>query len=160
MSARDTSDDNRIWKPDELLFSARARCRCGSGLAYPIAFEFKKHRSEWICAAVLLGEIADIPEEHGKHDAYPFSLYEIKSEDQPSAAGATTRRPEQGHVEWRLHASCKKCGAKWTSDLRRPSVARPWAVVPCPGCGTSHENPDGSSNLDVDVRAESVVVIP
>lgn len=83
------------FKVDELVFAATNRCVCGAGLAYP-----KKTGpwGEWDCSAVLLGQVADPLEklENGKfkHATYPFSFYEIKSENQPSANGATTR-PEK-----------------------------------------------------------------
>lgn len=68
--------------PDGLVYSARARCRCGRGLCY------REHDAAdaWECAAVVLD--GDNPH---NHEAFPFAFYEIKSEIQPSAAGATTR---------------------------------------------------------------------
>lgn len=68
---------------EDLRYSAEVRCRCGAGLAYP------KNCGPWhmwTCSVVLKGKPKDCT-----HDELPFSGYEIKSEDQPSANGATTR---------------------------------------------------------------------
>lgn len=73
---------------DELIYSAGARCKCGAGLAYmkdcpdPL-------RHQWSCSDVLKGKIRKFTME--EHPSYPFAFYEIKSEDQPSAQGHTTR---------------------------------------------------------------------
>lgn len=74
----------------DLRFAAYNRCPCGAGLAYP-----KSWRAEgggpggyWDCSAILMGA-ADMSVTHCAQ--YPFVFYEIKSEDQPSAQGATTR---------------------------------------------------------------------
>lgn len=68
---------------EELRYSAGARCSCGSGLAYPKncgGF----HR--WDCSEFLKGDRTK------PHDGpFHFAFYSIKSEDQPSAYGATTR---------------------------------------------------------------------
>lgn len=69
----------------ELRYSAFARCPCGAGLAYPTAFSM---HGWWDCAAILTGT-ADRAAKHT--DKLPFAFYEVKSEDQPSANGATTR---------------------------------------------------------------------
>jgi len=70
---------------EELRYSAAARCKCGAGYAYP-----KKcgGGGQWDCSALLKGEAA-----HGSsHSAsLPFMFYEVKSEEQPSAYGTTTR---------------------------------------------------------------------
>jgi hypothetical protein len=77
---------NPIFSLDELRFSAYARCKgCGAGLAYPKECSPGHY---WDCSAVLLGQVVDPGPEHVQ---YPFAFYEIKSEDQPSANGATTR---------------------------------------------------------------------
>jgi len=70
--------------PDtDLRYSASARCHCGAGLAYP---RNCGGLHQWDCSAVLKGEATE-----GAHEKYPFMFYEIKSEEQPSAHGATTR---------------------------------------------------------------------
>jgi hypothetical protein len=79
---------------DRLVYAAHNRCPCGAGLAYDPTFEdqnsvFKGPLSGcWDCSAILLGT-ADKNVRHT--DKLPFAFYEIKSEGQPSAAGATTR---------------------------------------------------------------------
>jgi hypothetical protein len=78
-----------------MTYAATARCPCGAGLAYDDTCieEPFKIPSYWDCSAILLGTA--IPQgEPGavKHtDRLPFAFYEIKSEGQPSAHGATTR---------------------------------------------------------------------
>lgn len=77
---------NPIFTPDELVYSARARCKgCGAGLAYPKNCGIRHY---WDCSGVLTGKIQNPGKEHIQ---YPFAFYEIKSENQPSADGATTR---------------------------------------------------------------------
>jgi len=72
---------------DELRYAAYNRCPCGHGLAYPKNCRLNHF---WDCSAILKG-IADTKVQHtGK---LPFMFYSIKSEDQPSARGATTRGP-------------------------------------------------------------------
>lgn len=71
---------------DGLIFSATARCLCGSGLAY----RENQNAKAWECAKVIVGEIK-FEDEPGKHESYPFFSYEIKSELQPTANGQTTR---------------------------------------------------------------------
>lgn len=77
---------NPIFKPEELTYSAYARCKgCGAGLAYPKKCGVGHY---WDCADVLTGKIVNPGKEHIQ---YPFAFYSIKSEDQPSVKGATTR---------------------------------------------------------------------
>lgn len=70
---------------DELRYSAVALCPCGHGIAYPKNCPMNHY---WDCSAILKG-IADPSVKHT--DQLPFMFYEIKSEDQPSANGSTTR---------------------------------------------------------------------
>lgn len=79
---------------DRLVYSAYSRCPCGAGLAYDPCFEDKDGvfvgplSGYWDCSAILLG-VADPSVQHtGK---FPFAFYEIKSEKQASASGASTR---------------------------------------------------------------------
>lgn len=68
----------------ELVYSAAARCPCGAGLAY-----LKDGGDNyWDCAKIWLGT-ADRDVQHTAK--LPFAFYEIKTENQPSANGATTR---------------------------------------------------------------------
>lgn len=76
---------NPIFTDDELIYSANSLCPCGYGLAYPKGcgpFHY------WECSGILKG-IADKSVPHS--DRLPFAVYEIKSEQQPSANGMTTR---------------------------------------------------------------------
>lgn len=71
---------------DELRFAAFSRCECGAGLAYPKNIGI---HGSWYCSAILLGDVDAIKIMHSA--PLPFTFYEVKSEDQPSANGATTR---------------------------------------------------------------------
>lgn len=85
-------NSGKPFTDDELRYSAHHLCPCGHGIAYPKdcgGFHY------WDCSAILKG-IADQSVKHT--DRLPFAFYEIKSEDQPSAGGATTRgvfRPQK-----------------------------------------------------------------
>jgi len=80
----------------QLRYAARARCPCGAGMAYPSErseahnYDYSLFRiaSYWDCSAIILGT-ADPDVQHTAQ--LPFAFYEIKSENQPSANGATTR---------------------------------------------------------------------
>ena len=79
---------------DRLVYAAHSRCPCGAGLAYDPCFEDEKSvfkgplSGYWDCSAVLLNKA----EVNVKHTAQlPFAFYEVLSEQQPSARGATTR---------------------------------------------------------------------
>lgn len=80
------------FKQSQLLYVAYARCKgCGAGLAY---HEGIGMHGQWDCSRVLTGR-ADPDERDTEgslmHHTYPFVSYEINSENQPSARGATTR---------------------------------------------------------------------
>lgn len=85
---------------DRLSFAAYDRCNCGHGMAYDPTGEVASNKeghlrtpSQWECSAILLG----IAREDIAHSApLPFAFYEVKSESQPSAHGATTREPREG----------------------------------------------------------------
>lgn len=96
--------DVMIPASKHLLFASHARCKgCDAGLAYFMGTT----ASEWDCSAVLLGR-AQAGEKNAdgtwKHPTYPFAFYEIKSEGQPSANGATTRpadiKPTRSYLLW------------------------------------------------------------
>lgn len=75
-------------KPPRLRYAAYARCPCGAGMAYEPTGESGRPHGYWDCSAILLG----VADEAVTHTAQlPFTFYEIKSETQPSARGATTR---------------------------------------------------------------------
>lgn len=74
------------YSDDELIYAAYSRCPCGAGMAY-----VKNPSSDmryWDCSNILKG-IADVKVMHTGE--LPFAFYEVKSENQPSAYGATTR---------------------------------------------------------------------
>lgn len=74
---------------ERLRFAAHARCRCRLGLAYdPWGESGRAGRGAWTCSGVLLGT-ADRNVQHD--EPKPFAFYEIESEGQPSACGASTR---------------------------------------------------------------------
>lgn len=86
------------WKITErdLCYAAHKRCPCGAGLAYVPAWYDKPDSPAyrcWDCSAILL----DTAPHKGAEGAtthtgkLPFVFYEILSEKQPSANGATTR---------------------------------------------------------------------
>lgn len=116
-------------KPEQLLYAACTVCPCGAGLAYPPSTAGV--HGEWACSRVLLGEVPA----GDAHPTYPFAFYEIKSEGQPSANGATTRPAEQGRIRWKIEAACGACGHTWTSELREIGS---WAPGSCPKCGNDH----------------------
>jgi hypothetical protein len=78
----------------DLVFSAHTRCPCGAGLAYdPNGESGRPIQGFWDCSDIILGiaapQDAQAPVQHTGQ--LPFVFYEIKSELQPSANGATTR---------------------------------------------------------------------
>lgn len=88
----------KVWRDKELLYAAAARCACGAGLAYapsdPGAPSLPfKGPSAWECSDILTDRAIRSGQPGAKvHDEpAPFMFYEIKSENQPSAQGATTR---------------------------------------------------------------------
>lgn len=77
----------------ELIYAATTRCPCGAGLAYKSDAEPFGETAVWDCSAILLGDAipSGMPGSVEHTDLLPFAFYEIKSEQQPSAEGATTR---------------------------------------------------------------------
>lgn len=74
---------------DMLTYASHARCDCGAGLAYPNGIGI---RGCWSCSDLLTGRKTRDWTLNEKHvPELPFMFYEIKSENQPSANGATTR---------------------------------------------------------------------
>lgn len=74
---------------ERLIFAAFSRCDCGAGLAYdPVGASGDIFKGYWECSKILLGTAST----EVKHSPQlPFMFYEIKSENQPSAGGYTTR---------------------------------------------------------------------
>lgn len=85
LATRGVTDKHPAFTDAELTYAATARCRCGAGYAYPNGSGI---HGRWDCSAILKGVAA-----HGtEHDgALPFAFYSVKSEQQPSAGGLTTR---------------------------------------------------------------------
>lgn len=87
----------RYFKDAELIYAATARCPCGAGLAYARTDENPdlpyRGPSAWDCSDILTkrAALSGTPEAKQHTDLLPFTFYEIKSEGQPSASGATTR---------------------------------------------------------------------
>ncbi len=90
---------------DKLIYAAYIKCACGAGLAYPkdpTVRQVKEwmedspflHWDHWDCSDILTGRAVPKGQEGAKvHSGkFPFAFYEIKSENQPSAHGATTRK--------------------------------------------------------------------
>jgi len=75
----------------QLVYAATNRCPCGAGLAYLAGSQ--PMTGAWDCSAILLGTAVPSgqPGAVQHTDRLPFVFYEIKSELQPSARGATTR---------------------------------------------------------------------
>lgn len=81
-----------------LIYAATSRCLCGAGMAYPENGAYPDGKPDgplrwpqggyWDCSEILLGT-ADVQVQHEAQ--LPFVFYEITSEKQPSANGATTR---------------------------------------------------------------------
>lgn len=78
----------RRKRRDGLVYAAHTRCPCGLGIAHRTDAQPYGDTAYWDCSGILLGTADDTV----KHTAkLPFVFYEIKSENQPSANGATTR---------------------------------------------------------------------
>lgn len=78
----------------KLVYAAHKRCPCGAGLAYePRGESGKPIAGYWDCSAILLGDAipSGQPGSVQHTGRLPFVFYEVKSETQPSAQGATTR---------------------------------------------------------------------
>lgn len=95
-NSREAREKERPLK-ERLTFAASSRCVCGHGFAYDPTGEVRSDKdspfkmvSQWECSAILLG-IADPKIEHS--GPMPFAFWEVKSENQPSAYGRTTREP-------------------------------------------------------------------
>jgi hypothetical protein len=72
----------------DLIYAAYTRCPCGAGLAHLV--DVTKDTQYWDCSAILLGTADKAVQHTGQ---LPFAFYDVKSEQQISVAGATTRPP-------------------------------------------------------------------
>ena len=80
-----------VYTDDDLRYAAYARCVCGAGLAYPKGYDLRDVHC-FSCSDLLKG----IKRPGVMHtEPLPFVFYEIKTEDQPSACGATTRTKQE-----------------------------------------------------------------
>ncbi len=79
---------------DRIVYAATSRCPCGAGLAFDPLGEDEASpfvgplSGYWDCSKILLGTADRAAKHTGR---LPFSFYNVKSEEQPSANGATTR---------------------------------------------------------------------
>jgi len=77
----------QYFADDDLVYAATYCCDCGAGLAYPFGCG---PRHYWDCSDILTGR--STPGDSKRHsDIRPFEFWEIRSENQPSARGYTTR---------------------------------------------------------------------
>lgn len=71
------------YDPEQLRFSAAARCRCGAGLAHPMNHDV---RGAWECSAILLGDAQPSLDHDGPR---PFMFWEVRSESGDDTANTT-----------------------------------------------------------------------
>ena len=82
-----------------LVYAATARCECGAGMAYDPLEQGSgplNGPSQWNCGDIVRYETLppdqqEIVKGRVHSPVLPFSFYEVKSENQPSANGRTTR---------------------------------------------------------------------
>ena len=73
---KEPHDMARIYYPEEIVYSAYKRCRCGSGLAYPR--NCKDPYYFWSCAYIMTSDLKFRPIEHLKG---PFDAGTIEDEE-------------------------------------------------------------------------------
>lgn len=78
---------------DQLVYAATSRCPCGAGLAHKANPKAGTDEWAWDCSAILKGEAIHTGQPGAVTHTSPlsFTFYEVKSENQPSANGETTR---------------------------------------------------------------------
>lgn len=153
----------KTYKPDELTYSATARCKCGAGLAYPLDAEESMKLRAWFCADCLLGKVDTATAPKGSHDAYDFMFFSIKGEGQPSVGRYASTRPlEQGVMKYRDHCNCKVCGHAWQGPIYSYWDRNEWPRNVCEICGAADRTEDHVLTSDkVHVRMrERVLVAP
>ncbi len=84
----DTAGKDDLLTPDDLVYAATSRCKCGAGLASVLDSD---SGSCWACSVILLGAKGDMHDKDMHDGTFPYNMYSIKEEFQPSANGATTR---------------------------------------------------------------------
>ena len=84
-------DTSAAFTDDVLVYAAATRCECGAGMAYPTSIG---PNGAWHCSDILTFRTATSASLEAKMhtNPLPFAFYSIKSENQPSAHGATTRQ--------------------------------------------------------------------
>jgi hypothetical protein len=95
-SAKQSADEGTC-RDEDLVYASHARCLCGAGFAYPVGIGA---HGFWDCSDIMTGRapVKGTPDSRVHSDRKPFVFWDIKSENQPSADGATTR-PEKAAVE-------------------------------------------------------------
>lgn len=81
LAAHDRFDDS------ELVYSRTALCPCGYGLAYPKGTSMW---GSWFCSGVLTHRVAS--DDDAEHTVYPFSMYNIISENELANNDKVTTR--------------------------------------------------------------------
>lgn len=112
----------------QLRYAATARCPCGAGLAYP---KDSGIQGAWDCADILTGRAIpkDRPGFKQHTAALPFAFYEVKSEDQPSANGATTRPAETPEEAVARHADDERQRLRARVDGAKRKLAEAHEVM-------------------------------
>ena len=94
----DRFKDGEHFDEQDLVYAATQRCPCGYGLAHPKDCDV---RHAWNCAGVLLGMVPLSLRTGISHRVgLSFMFYDVKSEGQPSARGATTRGTIKPSPDW------------------------------------------------------------
>jgi len=120
----------------DLLYSATARCRCGSGLAYkPSDDHFSAAafpgKAAWLCSKVLKGE-----EPAELHDVFPWAFYKIREDTSINNPSGATTRPPGTTARTIGKATCPKCGTTWESEpYSACGASHHWYSGACPNCG-------------------------
>ena len=87
------AEREKVYRDHQLVYAATSRCPCGAGLAYPRGIGI---RGSWDCSDILTGRAIPSGQTGAvmHTDRLPFTFWEVRSEQQPSANGATTRPRE------------------------------------------------------------------
>jgi hypothetical protein len=94
-----TKEEEPQLTEQDLTYAAYSRCPCGAGLAYVPKLYGKDNGAwdYWDCSDILLDRA--IPKGQAGAVTHtgklPFMFWEVLSENQPSAQGATTRPTKQ-----------------------------------------------------------------
>lgn len=159
----------------DLLYSATARCRCGSGLAYPLDPERARDLSAWACARLLRGEIP-ANETYGArdfmgavsapgpdHELFSWAFFKVREETSINNHGGHTTRPPGTIARTVGRAVCGRCQHTWESEpYSACGASRHWVSGPCPNCGNDCGAGNSWSSSDprprIEVRLRDVVL--